>query len=847
MKIILSNCKIFSLVCLLIIQNFVHAQSEKSVRSIRTDSYIKIDGNLDEEDWLQVTPIANFTQFAPNSGISPTNQTEVRILFGKDNFYLGVTLFDDPEMLAKTLGRRDEFNHADWFIVSIDSYFNRKVAYTFGVNIGGIQLDGLLNKPLQADGSLISGLDLSWNAVWTSSTKITNDGWVAEIRIPYSMLRYSVASSQTWGIHFFRRTARLGEDSEWPYIPHSERTNLVSQFGQISDIEIQKSKTEFQLRPYVLSKLQSFENINKPGEGSYEYSFNAGGDIKLGFGSNLIMDVTINPDFGQVEADPAVLNLTAFETRFLENRPFFMEAADVFKFGIGQSQLFHSRRIGAKGPILGATKISGRSAQGLSFGILGAATGNHLHASSNYGVSRINQQFGRFSSTGAILTYYQSPLHYGDGWKSYTAGVDWDLRFANNNYSFEGITALANRSSLLPERSNEKGYMGGIVFRKRSGKFFGHLTFLVFSDQYNPNDLGWTTMERDFRNVWINTTYNINDGKSFGPFQRASITTYNTQRLSYVDWLNIGDINSITAEFITNKYQTLKFSSRFTDMFGGYDLFETRGLGHWARPSNIKFTGQFITDQRRSWKMSQEGEFTTFNNEGKLYTIKVDTRLDFGTKISFSGIAGFNYEHDVLAWVANESFLYTSDSWHIGINSVPPDLLKPTDFVQFEGNGILESILREIAPLAQNIYYVPVFGNRSSKLVDLSIRGTFTFFKNMSLQVYNQLLIAQGKYDNFQILQNPDKFATFESYPKKSDFNLNSFNLNMVLRWEYRAGSTFYLIWSQARNEKGYIYPVALWETSSYPIKFNDQIKNTFNIFPQNTLIVKLNYTILNR
>ncbi len=838
--------KILFLLCLLIFQNAVQAQDEKSVGAVHTDGHIRIDGNLDEEDWLQVAPITNFTQFAPNAGIQSANRTEVRVLFGKDNLYLGVTLFDDPEKLTKTLGRRDEYNHADWFIVSIDSYFNRKVAYTFGVNIGGVQLDGLLNKPLQADGSIISGLDLSWNAVWSSSTKITDDGWVAEIRIPYSMLRYSVESGQTWGFHFFRRTARLGEDSEWPFIPNSERTNLVSHFGQINNITIHESRTEIQFRPYVLSKLQSIENSNSPGEGTYLNSFNGGGDIKLGFGSNFIMDVTINPDFGQVEADPAVLNLTAFETKLLENRPFFMEAADVFKFGIGQSQLFHSRRIGTRDPVLGAAKISGRTSQGLSFGVLGAATGDHPEASSNYGVTRINQQLGQYSSAGAILTTYQSPLEHGYGWKSYTAGVDWDFRFANNNYSFEGITALANRQSLIPERSDEKGYMGGIVFRKRSGKFFGHLTFLVFSDQYNPNDIGWTTNERDFRNVWINTTYNVNNGKSFGPFQRATITTYNTQRVSYVDWLNIGDINSVTAEFVTRKYQAIKVTTRFTDMFGGYDLFETRGLWHWARPANIKYTAQFISDQRRNWKISQEGNLTTFNNGGRLYTLKYDGRLDLGTMFSMSGTAAFNLEHDVIAWVANETFLFSSDAWHIGkiYPSNPPN---PLDFVQFDDNGILGPILREITPLSPDFYFVPVFGDRKSTSVDLSLRGTLTLSRNMSLQAYNQLLIAQGKYDHFQILQNPDKLAGFETYPKNSEFNLNSYNLNMVFRWEYRAGSTIYLIWSQVRNETGNFFPRTSWEPSSYPLRFNDQIRNTFNMFPRNTWMVKLDYTFLRR
>ena len=848
MKNNLYYSKYFFLISITItVTKLLFAQTTGSHEYYPTESRIVIDGRLDEEDWLDVSPVTDFIQFTPHTGLPSIRRTEVRILFGKHDLYLGIILYDDPEMLEKTLGRRDEYNHADWFLISIDSYLNRKVAYTFGVNIGNVQLDGILNKPIKEDGSLISGLDLSWNAVWSSSTSITSDGWIAEIKIPFSMLRYSGAETQTWGIHFLRKIARLGEVSEWPYIPLSGRTNFVAQFGHINNIKIKESKKEFQFRPYVLSKLSTYENINRPGTATNDYSYNFGGDVKIGLGPNMVMDATIKPDFGQVEADPAVLNLTAFETQLLENRPFFMEGADIFMFGIGKSQVFHSRRIGAKGPIMGATKVSGRSAKGLSFGLLGAATGNNFNSPSSYSIGRLSQQLGKYSSAGAVLTYYHSPATHGDGWQTAVGGFDWDIRFANNNYGFEGITALANRNSLIPERSDEKGYMGGLVLRKRRGRFSGHLTFLVFSDNYNPNDLGWTTMERDFRNVWINTTYNIKDGKPFGPFQRASINTYNTQRVSYAEWLNIGDINSITAEFITKKYQTLKFSSRFSDIFGGYDLFETRGLGNWARPSNVIYTVQIISDLRRSWKMSQEGSFTTYNNGGKVYSLKLDARLDFGPKISFSGIADFKVEQNVTGWIANESFLYSLDSWHIGKISVRPGLLTPEDFVPFEDKGMLGPVLNEVMAIAPGLYYVPVFGDRDSKAIDLSLRGTLTLVKNMSLQVYNQLLIAQGKYDHFQILQNPDKLAAFSSYPKHSDFNINSYNLNLVLRWEYHAGSTFYLIWSQVRNDNDKAYPYSSWNDSSYPLRFDDQVKNTFNIFPRNAFIFKFNYTFLKK
>jgi hypothetical protein len=822
------------------------AQNRQSAHSVKTEERITIDGILDEKDWKRVDPITNFVQFAPNTGNKATRQTEVRVLFGNDDLYIGVILFDNPDDLKRTLGRRDEYNHADWFFISIDSYFNRRSAYTFGINIAGVQLDGQLNKTLAEDGTLLSGVDMSWNAVWFSSVKITEGGWLAEIRIPYSMLRFSKTENQTWGIHFTRRTARLGEISEWPFIPLSERSNLVAQFGHLTNIKNMDPKREFQVRPYILSQLQSKEDMNNPGNPEYNSNFDIGGDIKLGLGPNVMLDATINPDFGQVESDPAVLNLTAFETRLDENRPFFLEGADIYKFGIGQSQVFHSRRIGAKSPILGATKVSGRSPAGLSFGLLGAATGKNLDSPNLYGVGRLRQQIGHYSSAGAVLTNYYSPVHY-EGWQTSTGGIDWDFRFNNNIYGFEGITAFASRNSLIPERTDEKGYMWGIVLRKRQGSFTGHLTFLGFSEDYNPNDLGWTTNERDFRNIWINTTYIINDGKAFGPFQRASINTYNTQRVSYVDWINTGDRNRIGVELVTKKFQTIRFNGMFEDMFGGYDLFETRGLGNWARPSSITLTGEYVSDSRRNRNFSQKGVLAILGNGGRKYTVESNNRIDLGTAFSFSGIIKFNLEKGVLAWMANESFLMGDNGIRaIGKNSLGPQLMPPAEYVEFDDMGLLEPALSGIEPQSPGLYYAPVFGERDTRSVDLTIRSSVTFTKNLSFQIYNQLFLAKGKYENYQILQNPDKLAPFYSYPKMADFALNSYQVNMVLRWEYSAGSTFFLIWTHGRNEKDLINPLAPREPSPYHRSLDDQIVNTFNIFPQNALILKLDYTFLN-
>mgnify|MGYP007112009864 FL=1 len=234
---------------------------------------------------------------------------------------------------------------------------------------------------------------------------------------------------------------------------------------------------------------------------------NAGGDIKLGIGPNVILDATIRPDFGQVEADPAVLNLTAFQTLFPEKRPFFLEGADIFKFGIGYSRLYYSRRFGADEPIIAAMKLSGRTNKDLSFGLMGVTAGDDFNPTNNYAVFRASQRIKEFSSAGGILTYYFSPAGKGSGWQSLTGGVDWDIRFNDNKYGFEGILAFSDRFSTDPDAEEQKGMMSSLVLRKRQGIVDGHLAFLMFTDQYNPNDIGWITSEQNWYQIWAIVKY----------------------------------------------------------------------------------------------------------------------------------------------------------------------------------------------------------------------------------------------------------------------------------------------------------------------------------------------------
>ena len=335
--------------------------------AFRASGPITLDGRLDEADWSQADSVSGFRQFEPIEGESATLKTSVRILYDDNSLYVGAHLFDDaPSEIEVALGRRDEFNRADWFFVSIDSYFDKKTAYTFGVNAAGVQLDAIETSGRRfglgdEDGP---GGDYSWDAIWYSNQRITHEGWMVEMRIPYSMLRFPVAATQTWGIHFTRTTPRLSEQAEWPYIPRVERTNLVARFGNLTGLDDVQPKRRIQITPYTLSQLQRNENPELPGQVLGIRTMEVGADLKIGLGPNVTFDATINPDFGQVESDPSVLNLTAFETVFQERRPFFLEGTQIFDFDAGPGRLPYTRRIGARAPIIGATKLSGRTPNG---------------------------------------------------------------------------------------------------------------------------------------------------------------------------------------------------------------------------------------------------------------------------------------------------------------------------------------------------------------------------------------------------------------------------------------------------------------------------------------------------
>ena len=821
----------------------LHAQARPSLVAHPATAEITLDGRLDEPAWTQAPVSPELRQYEPREGASASQRSEVRVLYGATSLYVGALLHDaEAAKVEPRLGRRDEFNRADWFAVSLDSYLERRTAYIFAVNAAGVQLDGTIGAGASSGGG--DDVDESWDAIWFSSVRVTDEGWVVEIAIPYSMLRFPRADEHTWGIQISRYVPRLSELSEWPLVPRAQRSNQVAGFADLTGIRGIEPRRNVQVQPYSVARLARREDPERPGTADGDREIDVGADLKFGLGPNVTLDATVNPDFGQVEADPAVLNLTAFETIFEERRPFFVEGSQIYRFRAGPGQLLYTRRIGAGEPIIGATKLSGRTARGLSFGLLGASTGDDFRPERNYGVARATQQLGRYSSAGGIVTLYDARAEPGRA-RSLVAGADADLRFLDNRYGLETFAAVTNRSWTDGALPGERGFAGKVWGRKRQGVWQGFAGLDVFSDDFNPNDVGQMPFDNTYA-MLSEIEHQINGNRPFGPFQRASATLFGLQRFAYSDRLNQGLELELRSEWLLRGFQTIEAAVSVERPLGGYDLFETRGAGPWAAPAVLELGFEFGTDERRSWRLEPEVGFGFQKGGGRGYAAELRGEWSASDRLSLEGSVAGETEKRVVSWSSNETFLATSGGWSIARVAGRAAGDDPADYVAFDDGGTLARILTGVQPIGPGRYYVPVFGARDTRSTDVTVRGTYTFTPNLSFQLYSQLFLAKGRRRDIRILRTPDETAPFPAFPKRNEFAFSRMQSNAVLRWQYRPGSTMYVVWTHGRNAEDELEPLATLASSPYALSVRRQIGQTFDAFPDDILLIKISYTFLN-
>jgi Domain of unknown function (DUF5916)/Carbohydrate family 9 binding domain-like len=811
-----------------------------------TAQAVRANGEVSDEAWRRASAIDAFVQREPEEGGRPSQRTEFRVVYDASTLFVKVHAFDtDPDRIVSYLTRRDADSPSDWIRVLIDSYHDRRTAFEFGVNPAGVKEDRYWSDDTNRDDS--------WDAVW--DVKVTRDatGWSAEFRIPFSQLRFTPGDTLTFGFAVTRSIGRLNETSTWPLLARSAN-GYVSSFGELGGLSMHASPKKIELVPYTVASLTR----QRP-EGNALISPSAGDaavglDVKYALTPGLTFTSTFNPDFGQVEADPAVVNLTAFETFFNERRPFFVEGSGVFRFDSdcwdGPCSLFYSRRVGrapqgadvlpsgdgivtdypAQSTILGAAKLTGRIGR-FSLGIMHAVTQEEtatvldngvrsqqsVEPTTNYTVGRVRREFGNQSSVGAMFT--------------------------------STVRRLPEALRILPDRA----FSGGVDFDARFKTRYSLTGYLAASSVHgDPSAI--ESLQEDSRHY-----YQRPDATSFALDPTRSSLNGSSGRIS---------VNKIGG-------QRVRFSSQVGFKSPGFDL---NGAG-FLRRADERWTlnwFQLRSDVPTRWFRSRQlnfNEYATWNSDGDLLVnganvngnamfannweagagvntnkLTSDDRLTRGGPIVLT--EGFD---TFWSWVNTDKRrrlsmnLFTGGgrngvgSWfrdiEVSVTYRPIAALEITSGVRNNRANNLEQWTGLVTD-ARDHY---VFGHLSQTTVGFTERVNYTMTPNLSLQLYAEPFVSGGGYDTFKELadgRNPsyaERYAPF-AYDRVAngdpDFNVKSFRTTNVLRWEYRPGSTLFVVWQQARENDAILGD----------FRFGRDVRGIFGVPPKNVFLVKLAY-----
>ena len=768
---------------------------------------IRVDGEFTEAAWQQAPAITGFLQRDPTDGAPATYQTEARIAYDATSLYIAITAMDpEPAKIVGHRTRRDEGSPSDWVRVMIDSFHDKRSAFEFAVNPAGVKQDTYwFNDSSSDDG---------WDAVWDVSVSRKPDGWRAEFKIPFSQLRFQPAEATTFGLAFVRQIGRLNETSTWPLLSKNA-SGYVSSFGELTGLHLDRSPKRLEMVPYVVGDVtqQPVEAGNSVMKGT-DPDLSVGLDIKYALRPGLTLTGTVNPDFGQVEADPAVVNLSAFETFFSERRPFFMEGSGIFRFDTdcndgSCSGLFYSRRIGraprgepnvpdggyASTPtqttIIGASKLTGRVG-GFSVGALNALTSEEnaviadgLHRTtqtvepfSSYSVVRAKKEFGNQSSLGFITTSTNRNLDDATRFlpgQAYTGGVDWDWRFAKR-YAIQGFWA---GSSVL-------GDPAAIQELQESN---------VHSFQ-----------RPDSSHLEVDPT-------------RTSLNGYSTQ-------LALSKIAG----------QRVRFNSNFSVKSPGFDSNDVgfmrradqRNMSNWMqwrndKPNKYLRSFRFNLNQWAGWNFDGDllnsggnvNAHATFpNNWATGVGINVNA-ITFDDRATRGGPGAYRNAQRSMWWYlqsdnrrrvsAGMNLFRLNDGLGSTYRDYSPEVTwRPSSFLSVSGGLSITNNFDESQWIeAEDGHYV--FGRLDQHTVGLTTRVNYTLSPRLSIQVYAQPFVSAGDYLDFKELadgrtkQYGDRFRPYD-YTSNPDFNYRSFRTTNVLRWEYRPGSTLFVVWQQGRE-----------------------------------------------
>lgn len=816
-----------------------------SATAIRAEQAVRVDGRDDDAVWQCAPRYSEFRQFQPRVDVEPSLRTEFRAAYDDKNLYVFVRMFDPhPDSIMRALSRRDVRGPSDQIKLLIDSYDDKRSGYEFAVNPDGVKRDYSMANDQDEDES--------WDGVWDVATHVDSLGWTAEFRIPLSQLRYANADSHTFGFGIWRDIERYAERSAWP-LWHPRRPGISSQLGRLTGLQGLTTARRLEATPYLVSK--DVERVRPGGQFARGQDVTIGGDLKVGVTPNVTLDATINPDFGQVEADPSVVNLTAFETFYSERRPFFVEGTGLYQFALNcyivvdcstNEGLFYSRRIGrspslrglygnagtpAATPITGAAKITGRTGKGLSFGLLDAFTqrvdgvdGKTVEPRTNYAVIRGQQDFrngdGSVSLIGTAvnrsLDALSSPYLHNS---AYAGGASFRHRLWGRNYELygqvtasqvNGSAAAIRRTQLSPvhyfqrpdddlvldtTRTTLTGHAEQLKFGKYSGGITRFETSIVRqSPGFDVNDLGF--LRRADRLDW-STWSALSWREAKWIYLWAQLNANYSAAWNTAGTRTDNNFNANGHMGLRNNWD-IHLGGTLVGLGPTYCDRCTRG-GPLLRKSGGFFSwGGVNTDRRKAvsggmWFNAGTADDGASNSFG----LSPYVNLRFSTRLA-AGL-GFNWNENVddAQWYGNFQ----------------------------DGAGVT--------------HYT--FARLDQTTVSMSTRVNYTVTPDLTFEFYAAPFVSSGTYSNVRELSAtplaadyPGRYRPYAAPASApTSFKFAELRTNAVVRWEYLPGSTLFVVWQHGRQDASNRNPGQSW---------GDDYRDLFAVHPENTFLVKVAY-----
>ena len=805
------------------------AGPEATGRAVRVSTPPAMDAREDDPAWKNAPPMTGFLQFDPGEDLDPSFRTEARAVYDDDYLYVLVRAWDPhPDSIVSLLSRRDVKTASDQLKIMIDAFHDQRTALEFAVNPAGVKRDYAIYSDITED--------ITWDGVWDAATLVDAKGWIAEFRVPFSQLRFNAHATNEFGFGIWRDIARLNERDAWPPYRRSINT-LASQLGTLTGFSGIVSARRVELLPYVVAKNASeaagtgYRSVDK---GSF------GLDVKAGLSPSVRLDATVNPDFGQVEADPAVLNLSAFEIRFPELRPFFQEGAGLYTCGGPCEALFYTRRIGrtpqlsslASDPaftsITGAAKLTGRFANGAQFGVVDAVTqrmqgglGATIEPQTNYFVARALRELdaGRVQY-GMMLTDVRRNLDSASE-KSLRSSATTALaqgyaRFGHDEWKlsgFGGFTHVEGSTDAIaltqlgsvhyyqrPDgdqhfdstRKSLDGTTAGIELAKIAGWLRTDTYVRFIGAGLEANDAGFQTL--------------VDDAVARHEFDYLLLTPNKLFRsasglLSYESHWTMGGLPSArvaqlqgSATLLNSWGATLTVTE--SDLGGVNCVSCSRGGPSLRQSVKNGMRIDLIPDPTLA-VLPQAAYRAGVSDEGRSMYRGFDAGGSLRVASRFSASFVFSFDHVVndQQWVGNYGALF-SDTTHYTFARLDQDILAMT------------------------------------------LRGNWTFTPSLSFQLYAQPYLAAGTYSQWREMQAPhaaayaDRFQPYGS-GAPNGFDYTQFNSDAVLRWEYRPGSVLFFVWQQGRTQN---------LVNNGAFDGTGDVSGMFDAHPNNTFLVKLSY-----